>query len=66
MPQVKAVYIENLWKPENVPLMSSFTLHSGSITVKATHVVTSVKQSPVLKGHFFVLLYKISYELNLC
>ena len=35
-------------------------------TVKPAHVVTSFKQSPVLKGHWFlVLLQKISYELNL-
>ena len=35
-------------------------------TVKPAHAVTSNKQSPVLKGHLFiVLLLKISYELNL-
>ena len=36
------------------------------ITVKPAHVVTCIKQSPVLKGHpFLVLLEKIGYELNL-
>ena len=35
-------------------------------TVKPVHAVTSIKQSPVLKGHhFLVLSQKISYELNL-
>jgi hypothetical protein len=35
-------------------------------TVKPVHVVTSIKQSPVLKGHYFIyLLLKTSYELNL-
>ena len=35
-------------------------------TVKPAHAVTSIKQSPVLKGHLFVVLsLKISYELNL-
>ena len=35
-------------------------------TVKPSHVVTSIKQSPVLKGHhFLVLLLKYLYELNL-
>ena len=40
------------------------TLHY--ITVKPVHNVTSVKHSPVLKGHLFlVMTRKISYELNL-
>jgi len=35
-------------------------------TVKPAHVVTSIKQSPALKGHLFLVLsMKISYELNL-
>ena len=35
-------------------------------TVKPAHVVTSIKQSPVLKGQFcHALLYIILYELNL-
>ena len=35
-------------------------------TVKSAHAVTSIKQSPVLKGRLFVVLsLKISYELNL-
>jgi len=35
-------------------------------TVKLVHVVTSIKQSPVLIGHLFLVLsWKISYELNL-
>jgi hypothetical protein len=35
-------------------------------TVKLVHAVTSIKQSPVLIGHLFlVLLWKISYKLNL-
>ena len=36
------------------------------IIVKHVHAVTSIKQSPVLNGHFFLVLSKkISYELNL-
>jgi hypothetical protein len=35
-------------------------------TVKSAHAVTSIKQSPVLKGHLFLFpSWKISYELNL-
>jgi hypothetical protein len=35
-------------------------------TLKPAHAVTSIKQSPVLKGHIFLVLSeKISYELNL-
>jgi hypothetical protein len=35
-------------------------------TVKHAHVVTSIKQSPVLKDHLFLdLSQKILYELNL-
>jgi hypothetical protein len=35
-------------------------------TVNPAHVVTSTKKSPVLKGHLFLmLLWKISYEMNL-
>ena len=35
-------------------------------TVKAAYEVTSIKQSPVLKGHIFLVLsQKISYELDL-
>ena len=34
--------------------------------VTPTHVITSIKQSPVLKGHLFLVLsYNSSYELNL-
>jgi hypothetical protein len=37
-----------------------------NLSVKPAHVVTSIKQSPVLKGHpFLVLWLKISDELNL-
>ena len=36
------------------------------ITVKPSHQITSIKQSPVLKDHLFLVLsQKISYELNL-
>ena len=31
-------------------------LNSFPITVKPAHVFTSIKQSPVLKGHFFHVL----------
>ena len=35
-------------------------------TVKLAHAVTSIRQSPVLKGYIcLVLSYKVSYELNL-
>ena len=35
-------------------------------TVKHFHVVTSARQSPVLKGHILLVLsQKMSYELNL-
>jgi hypothetical protein len=34
--------------------------------VKPAYAVTSIKQSPVLKGHLFIVLsQKIYYELNL-
>ena len=32
------------------------TVESRVCTVKPAHVVTSIKQSPVLKGHFFLIL----------
>jgi len=36
------------------------------ITVKPDHVVTSIKQSPILKGHLFLVMsLKVSCELNL-
>ena len=36
-----------------------------SITVKPAHAVTSIMQSPVLKGHIFIVLsWKISCELK--
>jgi hypothetical protein len=36
------------------------------ITVKPAKAVTSIKQSPVLKGHLFLVLsYKNLYEMNL-
>ena len=36
------------------------------LTVKPTHAVNSIKRSPVLKDHLFIVLsQKISYELNL-
>ena len=43
-----------------------FTLidHNSSAD-KPDHAVTLIKQSLVLNGHFFVLSYNISYELNL-
>jgi hypothetical protein len=37
-----------------------------SHTVKPAHAFTSIKQSPVLKSHIFLVLsQKISYDLNL-
>jgi hypothetical protein len=45
-------YIRSLTTPEN----------KQENTVKTPQVVTSIKQSPVLKGHLFLIL---SYELNL-
>jgi hypothetical protein len=42
------------------------TITIRTITVKPTHAVTSIKQSPVLKSYPFpALSWKISYELNL-
>jgi hypothetical protein len=44
------------------PLASGINIY----TVKPANAVTSIKQSPVLKGHIFLVLsLKISYELNL-
>ena len=41
-------------------------LTKHDITVKSAHVVTSIKQSLVLKGHIFLVLsQKLSYELKL-
>jgi hypothetical protein len=36
-----------------------------SDTTKPAHVVTSIKESPVLKGYLFLSCQKILYELNL-
>ena len=37
------------------------------LIVKPANEVISIKQSPVLKGHLFLVQsFKISYELNLC
>ena len=42
------------------------SLYRTSHTVKPAHAFTSIKQSPVLKSHIFLVLsQKISYELNL-
>jgi len=53
----------------NARLQKYSILHvsnSQAYTVKPAHVVTSIKQSPVLKGHLFLVLsLKILYELNL-
>ena len=41
-------------------------LKEKKYTVKPVQAVTSIKQSPVLKGHLFLVLsYNILYELNL-
>ena len=53
-----------------MPPLFLYTMCLGfnSYTVKPAHgdAATSVKQSPVLKGHIFLTLsQKISYELNL-
>ena len=40
--------------------------HKQECTVKPAHEVISIKQSPVLKGHLFLVQsLEISYELNL-
>ena len=36
-----------------------------SDTTKPAHVVTSIKESPVLKGYLFLSCQNILYELNL-
>ena len=47
-------------------LVSSNFFKMYSYTVEPVHAVTSIKQSPVLKGHIFLVLsQKILYELNL-
>ena len=48
------------------PLLSQTYPYGHLYQVKSPHVVTSIKQSPVLKGQLFLLMSKkISYELNL-
>ena len=43
-----------------------YTINKSIHTVKPVCVITSIKQSPVLKGHIFLILsQKISYEFNL-
>jgi hypothetical protein len=43
-----------------------FIQYICTCTVKPTHAVTSIKQSPVLKCHLFLVMpWKISYELKL-
>jgi hypothetical protein len=55
-----------LFKLYCVFILSLIEFLKDSYTVKHASVVTSFKQSPVLKGHIFLVLsYKISYELNL-
>jgi len=53
----------------NARLQKYSNLHvsnSQAYAVKPAHVVTSIKLSPVLKGHLFLVLsLKIVYELNL-
>jgi len=38
---------------ENIDLVMSFMKEGNDGTVKPAHAVTSIKQSPVLKRHFF-------------
>ena len=46
---------------------NSRSLASKDKTVKPVHAVTTIKQSPEIKCHIFLVLsYKISYELNFC
>ena len=40
--------------------------HDRLSNIKPAHVITSIKQSPVLKGHIFIVLsQKMSYDFNL-
>ena len=46
--------------------MFNIVFYNKIYTVKPVDEVTSIEQSPVLKGHLFLSLsLKISYELNL-
>jgi len=43
-----------------------YKTYKGTRTVKPALAVTSIQQSPVLKGHIFIVLsIKISHKLNL-
>ena len=46
---------------QNVYLLISL----NSYIIEATRAVTSIKQTPALKYHLFLLLSKMPYELNL-
>ena len=39
-----------------ISIENNITTKDESSTVKPAHVVTYIKQSPVLKGHFFLVL----------
>ena len=49
-----------------MPKHGILPLSAPMYSVNPTHTVISIKQSPMLKGHLFLVLScKISYELNL-
>ena len=60
----------NLGEGNKIELLGQILVFSLFITLVQSnlsmcHVATSIKQSPVLTGHFFLVLsWKISYELN--
>ena len=51
---------------DNLEITGVIPVCNNLYIVKPAHAVTSIEQSPVLKGDFFLVLsQKISYELNL-
>ena len=60
-----SVYFASLYKRRKIPEDFMQAYEENIYTVKPAHEVTSIKQSPVLKGHLFLLLsQKVSCELR--
>ena len=64
--KVKFLTWSNEHIARNIEFNDNGTMKHVLKTIKPVDAVTSIKQSPVLKGHLFlILLQKISYEFNL-
>jgi hypothetical protein len=64
--QMSFLFLNKIMVTEMNSIININYFMSKKITVKPVQAVTSIKQSPVLKVHLFLVLsQKISYELNL-